>query len=150
MPSPLTIEFYGPFSWTSTDDSTSVFKSSIAAKLGVYLWTVSTSEGELIYYVGQTGRSFRVRMREHFVQQLSGMYMVYEPELFVQGKKQMAWQGMLARGQESRIPEYLERLPELLSAVRGFAKQMRFFISTTRLRRKIAKKNRRRNLRLPQ
>ena len=80
MPSPLTIEFYGPFSWTSTDDSTSVFKSSIAAKLGVYLWTVSTSEGELIYYVGQTGRSFSVRMREHFEQQLSGMYMQKFPD----------------------------------------------------------------------
>ena len=84
----LTLEFKGPFCWLGGDSVTSIFDAEVGRKGGVYLWTVSIEQGELIYYVGQTGRAFSLRMLEHFREHCSGGYHLYSPEQFAKGLKE--------------------------------------------------------------
>lgn len=62
----MKVHFYGPYSWVDHKDMACIFTAEQGQKAGLYLWTIKLAEGELIYYVGETGRSFRTRMLEHF------------------------------------------------------------------------------------
>lgn len=64
--------------------------AAVAARPGIYLWTVATPDGDdLVYYVGETARSFADRLTEHLKEQLSGAYRIYDPEPFGAGTKQL-------------------------------------------------------------
>jgi hypothetical protein len=62
----MIIHFYGPYSWVDDRGVDYIFTADIGQKAGLYLWTIKLAGGELIYYVGETGRSFSTRMLEHF------------------------------------------------------------------------------------
>jgi hypothetical protein len=64
-----------------------VFKAAAASSPGIYLWTVDTKDGHLIYYVGETGSAFRQRVRQHWCAQMAGMYHIYDLEQFALGHK---------------------------------------------------------------
>jgi len=70
----VSLEFSGPFSWLSSDLATSIFEAAAARAAWIYLWTVETQDGYVIYYVGETGAEFRQRMRQHWCEQMAGMY----------------------------------------------------------------------------
>lgn len=136
----VTVEFHGPLAWIRTAGAEFIFEAEIARSAGVYLWTVETAEGYLIWYVGETGASFRHRMRDHFREQLSGMYMVYDPDAFARGEKRLVWQGMYRRGEERRVPEFLEALPDIWPAVVDLAKALRFFVAPLDCDRRLRKR----------
>ena len=89
----IIVEFIGPLSWIEGNGIPSILKAEAGKKSGVYLWTVQIDEGELVYYVGQTGRSFSQRMIEHFKEHMSGGYHLYEPDQFSRGQKVLLWPG---------------------------------------------------------
>ena len=60
----ITVEFVGPFSWLEGQAIPSIFRTDAGKRPGVYLWTVPLDEGELVYYVGETGRAFSGQVRE--------------------------------------------------------------------------------------
>ena len=95
----------------------------------------------MIYYVGETGAEFRLRLRQHLCQQLAGMYHIYDPELFAIGQKRALWRGMYGRDREAGLAAFAERLPTLAPALADFVRLMRFhlapFTCHTRLRRRI-------------
>jgi hypothetical protein len=66
MPDEITISFAGPFSWAGTPDAPCVRDTDVVCKAGIYLWTVPLTDGHLVYYVGETGRSFSIRLRQHY------------------------------------------------------------------------------------
>jgi hypothetical protein len=70
---PITISFTGPYSWGREADADSIFDSPAGKLSGVYLWTNGSPVRELVYYVGETGRGFAVRMKDHLGHELSGM-----------------------------------------------------------------------------
>jgi hypothetical protein len=72
----LKLKVKGPFFWL---DEPLISAAGMAKGKGVYLWTVAARQGELIYYIGETTRSFASRMKEHLIQYLSGMYGTFEP-----------------------------------------------------------------------
>ncbi len=137
----IDVEFQGPLAWVRVSGAEFIFEADVAQKTGVYLWTVETADGFLIWYVGETGVSFHQRMKEHFKEQLSGMYMLYDPEAFIRGEKLLVWEGMYRKGEERRVPEYLEAFPAMSSAMANFAKQIRFFVASLdgepRLRKRV-------------
>lgn len=61
----MIVEFVGPLSWLGGTGIPSIFEAEIGKRSGLYLWTVPLDAGELVYYVGETGRSFAQRMLEH-------------------------------------------------------------------------------------
>ena len=82
MHSPLSIEFLGPYSWHGAPDAPSVFTAPVASTQGIYLWTIALPDGYITYYVGETGRSFVLRMAEHFQEHVAYMNTLYQPEQF--------------------------------------------------------------------
>jgi hypothetical protein len=141
MSSAVTLEFSGAFSWLSSDPATSIFEAPAARAAGIYLWTVDTPDGYLIYYVGETGVAFRQRLHQHLSQQLAGMYHIYEPGLFAVGQKHALWRGMYGRDRESGLAAFVEYLPTLAPALVDFVRLMRFHLAPLtchmRLRRRI-------------
>lgn len=89
----IIVSFTGPFAWPGTPDTRSVFDAAEANKPGLYLWTVPLSDGNLIYYVGETGRSFSRRLRQHYEELVSARYHVYSAAEFARGEKLALWPG---------------------------------------------------------
>ena len=125
----VNLEFHGPLAWVPSDDAAFIFDSEISKNPGIYLWTVETSEGHLIWYVGQTRTSFHQRMKEHFKEQMSGSYEVYDPVLLAQGERKRVWPGYYGRKENRRIPEFLDEMPFLCAAMVELAKITRFFVA---------------------
>jgi hypothetical protein len=135
------LQFSGPFSWCSADPSTSIFEAAAARLAGIYFWTVETPDGDLIYYVGETGTEFRLRMRQHWCEQLAGLYHIYDPDLFALGQKRALWRGMYGTDREARLAAFAERLPTLAPTLTRFIGLIRFHLAPLtcegRLRRRI-------------
>jgi len=89
----------------------SLFDSPIASA-GLYIWTIPLKgqEGELVYYVGETGRPFPPRMVEHVESYLSCEYGINDPAILQEGKRFRIWEG-LWRG--AKIQDFLDRYEEL-------------------------------------
>jgi len=60
MADKVTVRFIGPFSWPGAPDAPSVFDVEARQERGIYLWTIPQRDGFLVYYVGETGRSFQL------------------------------------------------------------------------------------------
>jgi hypothetical protein len=125
----ILVEFEGPFSWLGGNSVPSILETETGKKKGVYLWTVQLGEGELVYYVGQTGRSFAQRMLEHFREHMSGGYHLYEPHEFSRGRKVLLWPGRYGPDREPSLSLLIQRFPTLASAIVDLAKLYRFFVA---------------------
>ena len=141
MQSDLLLEFQGPYSWFAAGPVGSILDPPQGKAHGIYLWTVPTESGELVYYVGETGRQFSIRFREHLVAQLSGMYHVHDPAAFQLGKKSMLWPGLYDRCHRVDLCDFVQRLPELAEPLQKFVNVFHFFIAEidvdSRLRKRI-------------
>jgi len=125
-----TLNFHGPLTWTAMDFEDSALYSKVAAKYGVYLWTLKTDKGYLIFYIGTTVRPFGDRMREHLEKQLSGQYPIYVSEQLKRGDlKPYVWRGVYGNTEKKILHQYLERLPELLPTNLDFIRQVMFFVA---------------------
>lgn len=123
------VEFIGPFSWLGHDGTKSIFNSIEGRSSGIYLWTVKIEEGELVYYVGKTNRSFSQRMREHLKEHFAGFYHVNSPTEFKEGKKISLWDGMYLRYKTPDPVNFVEKYPTISSQIVDLAKIYRFFIA---------------------
>lgn len=90
----LTVPFEGPFSWQGLPGAPSIFESSVGRASGIYLWTVPQDGYELIYYVGETGRTFATRMQEHYKEHAAGFYHLNDADALTQGRRELVWPGL--------------------------------------------------------
>ncbi|MCZ6688107.1 MAG: hypothetical protein O7H41_00685 [Planctomycetota bacterium] len=125
-PPTLRVSLHGPFQWLTADAPDYLFSSEVVDHPGIYLWTVPHSEGDLVYYVGETGRPFRQRLQEHVVSYLAGMYRIYDPAEFAEGRKELLWPGMSRKPGLAQAAEYLERSAEIAPALRKLLGLLRF------------------------
>jgi hypothetical protein len=141
MPDEIVVSFSGPFSWSGTPDAPSIFDVEEALKAGIYLFTVPLPDGYLIYYVGETGRTFRDRLFEHYTEHASGMYHVYSPAEFARGEKIMLWPGRFDMACRKPKRECIAAYPELCVPIWEMTRMFRLFLAPlacdTRLRRRI-------------
>lgn len=136
------LHFEGPFQWIGPDPARSVLEAPTARSSGIYLWTARCVDGYLPSYVGETGRDFRVRMREHLREQLAGAYTIRDPDAYRSGSKVLVWRGLLGRlAEPGGLPEYVKRLPDILPALLGFIHSVHFHLAATscdtRMRRRV-------------
>jgi hypothetical protein len=124
----ITVKFYGPFSWLGDDPTTDIFAADLGRKSGIYLWTVKQTDGELIYYVGETGRTFSVRMLEHFKEHMSGGYHLYKPVEFACGIKVPLWPGRYDRDRKT-VAEFLQSYSVLHGPIEELVRLYRFFVA---------------------
>ena len=125
----LIISFAGPFSWPGTPDAPCVFEADEGRRAGIYLWTVPLEAGHLVYYVGETGRSFCARLREHYVEHAAAMYHVYSPQEFARGEKVLLWPGHYAAKGRKSEKECIENLARLSEHIRGMTYALRFLLA---------------------
>ncbi len=109
----IQLSFVGPFGWFASSSVEALSQAGVARSPGIYLWTSPTPNGEFVYYVGETARSFVRRMDEHLSEQLSGRYRIYEPEAFAQGRKQLLWRGVYGPGAEPSVEGFVSQLSPL-------------------------------------
>lgn len=58
-----------------------ILKEEFFDKMGVYMWVYKDNKkGYFVHYIGQTKRSFRERLKEHFKAALSGKCYIYDME----------------------------------------------------------------------
>ena len=131
------VEFKGPFSWLGHEGTVSIFDAEEGKKAGIYLWTVQLEDGELVYYVGKTNRSFSQRMREHFKEHLAGFYHVYSPTEFKRGEKIPLWDGMHLRYKSPKLPSLAEKYLTISGQIIELAKIYRFFIAPVKAEKRI-------------
>lgn len=137
----IIISFAGPFSWHDTPDTPSVYEADQARKAGIYLWTVPLQDGHLIYYVGETGRSFNIRLRQHYEELVSARYHVYSAVEFARGEKLAVWPGRYDAIDRRSDDECQANCPRLSDQIQKMILVLRFFLAPlscdTRIRRRI-------------
>ena len=136
MHSPLSIEFLGPYSWHGAPDAPSVFTAPVASQQGIYLWTIALPDGYITYYVGENGRSFALRMAEHFQEHAACMYTLYEPEQFARGTKVKLWPGRWGKEKRS-IADCVSQSVVFARQIAATTQLFRFFLATTTCDRRI-------------
>ena len=122
------VQLHGPYRWYGKKDEC-LFKASEATKSGIYLWTIPFNGKYLTYYVGETGRSFTARFTKHTRDYLYGLYRVYDPTQFAQGKKKLVWEGMWQPGTHDRVDEFLNRYLELSPVIYSLLGKLRIFLA---------------------
>jgi hypothetical protein len=122
------IEWLGPFNWIGPRGQ-SFFVQPESSMAGVYLWTIQYNNSYLVYYVGETARCFRERIREHTKQYLSGAYNLYDPVEFARGDKRSIWKGMFCDKDGLKIEEFFNRYFELSPQVYSFLKLIRLIVA---------------------
>jgi len=137
----MTISFAGPFSWTGADDAPCVYDAAEARKSGIYLWTVPQPSGHLVYYVGETGRTFAIRLRDHYEELVAARYHVYSAAKFARGEKVCLWPGRYDTIERKSDKECQANSMSLSGHIRGMALVIRFFLAPLsrdiRLRRRV-------------
>jgi hypothetical protein len=131
----------GPYAWLPGLSVPSLAEVKVGTQAGIYIWTVPSTVGELVYYVGETAWSFAQRMGEHLTEQLSGRYRIYKPGAFLQGEKQLLWRGVYGRNAEPNVFSFVANLPAWAPELVRFIRAIRFHVAPTtcsdRLRRRI-------------
>ena len=63
-----------------------IFYDPIGEGVGIYFWTVPYFQvGSIINYIGETGASFKQRLKEHMIHTAGGNYWICDPEFEIQG-----------------------------------------------------------------
>lgn len=133
----LNVRFDGPFSWKGAADAPSVASAAVARRPGVYLWTVRTTLGVLIYYVGETGRSFVARMREHYKEHAAGFYHLHDPAAFARGEKSLVWPGAYDNRDRKSPEECMAAYLEIAPVAAELAGLYRFFLAELDVDRRL-------------
>lgn len=137
MEGKLLVNFKGPFSWLGNGNTESIFESPEGKLSGLYLWTIKITDGELIYYVGITNRTFAQRSKEHFKEHFAGFYHLCSPTEFSQGEKIHLWNGMYGSTSEKSLTKFVNRYKELSNSMEELAKIYRFYLAPLQHERRI-------------
>jgi hypothetical protein len=136
----IQLKFAGPFSWAGVGAAPSLFEDPMGNESGIYLWTVSLPQGHLIYYIGETGRSFATRMLEHYKEHASGFYHVYSPAEFANGRKVPLWPGRGGKSDRKSVVECMRQYAQLSSQIAEMTQIYRFFLAPTKIEVRIRRR----------
>lgn len=128
MAAAISVRFNGPYSWTG-DALPLVSDCAESRSAGVYIWAVPTTVGELVQYVGQTGRSFRARFAEHLRDQISGLYRIYDVAELREGRKVALWPGIYGPGVSRTAAPFVARLGEFVRPLQEYVGLVRFYLA---------------------
>ena len=71
------LKWEGPFAFTSAGGER-ILASPMAEQSGIYVWVARTANGQLLHYVGETGKSFASKGVTHlFLAEVAKSYLTY-------------------------------------------------------------------------
>ena len=133
----INLEFFGPYPLAS-DEKDILGDCEFADKSGIYIWTVKLENNiHKITYIGETYRSFYTRTKEHVLNQFSGYYSIYDPELLSKGIQKFVWNGLWGKGRKNKLPEYLANYHQLAPMNLEYIKMQSIFIAPLNVDKKI-------------
>jgi hypothetical protein len=112
----IPVQFDGPFSLMEGGPYRSLFADEIAARNGVYIWTVTVQNEERAWYVGQTMRGFGQRTGEHVAGFLSGQYTIFDAEALSRGENRLAPTAITGKWPEA-LPAFLQNIENLIPEI---------------------------------
>lgn len=135
------ITFHGPFPLGSTEVDI-LGNCPFREQKGVYLWCVPSTEHHFVVtYIGETGTSFYQRTKEHVINTLGGNYEICDPKSLRAGVSKIEWSGLWRKGTRDKMPEFIRRLPALVSTIREYLELHSVFVAPieadTRTRKRI-------------
>lgn len=134
-------QILGPYFWLDNTRIPYLFTEDMGNSKGVYLWAVPYKNAELVYYVGETGRSFSERMFEHYKEYMSGVYGINDPRQLKKGQRDLVWDGLWRKGKDYKSTEFLSRYKELIPKLYNLLKLFRIYLipldCDNRLRKRI-------------
>ena len=137
----IIISFAGPFSWPGTADAPCVYEAEESREPGIYLWTVPGPDGHLVYYIGETGRTFETRLRQHYGELAAARYHVYSAPELARGEKVCLWPGRYDAVERKSDEDCQVNCKQLSGQIRQMMLVIRFFLAPlscdTRVRRRI-------------
>ena len=109
---------HGPYGLCGTHEKI-IFYEPIGKEAGIYFWTVPYYQGgSIVNYIGETGESFKRRLKEHMIQTAGGNYRICDPDFEVQGVEHVLWNGLWRKGTRDRMPEFISRIMELAPVIK--------------------------------
>lgn len=115
----IKLKIFGPYKLFGSGAQL-LFDADISKKNGIYFWTVKYGNGYLIDYIGETGRTFRQRMKEHLIETLGGNYRICDPDMLLQGKEKIIWDGLWRRGTRDKIIEFIENYESNATVIKKY------------------------------
>jgi len=122
------VHFHGPFSAVEESGNRCLFADAIAARTGVYLWTVNVEGKDRPWYVGQTRRGFGQRMGEHLAGFLSGQYTVFDAAALSRGENRRAV-GTVNGMWPQTLPSFLRNYERLTPNIIGLIRLIQFHVA---------------------
>jgi len=113
------LKLFGPYQLFGNNDNL-LFDADTSYQGGIYLWTIRYKNGYLIDYIGKTGNTFRQRMKEHLIQTLGGNYRICNPDMLLQGKEEIIWDGLWRKGTRDKIGEFIKNYENYASTIKRY------------------------------
>lgn len=123
----IDLKLFGPYKLLGNNNS--FFDNDISKKNGIYLWTINYENGYLVHYIGETSRSFRIRMQEHIINILGGFYGVWDPEMLKQGKLQFVWKGLWRKDSKENINDYIDKYENFAPIFKKYLQLQSIFLA---------------------
>lgn len=133
---PLILHAEGPFGFLTDGQVPYVLEATAARQRGIYFFAVAHGSQELVHYVGETGREFCTRMREHLPLYLNGTFDIYDSDRFAAGHLHRLWEGMLRWDSIRRANEFLNRHAELFPHIEKQIRAIRLWLLPTDVERR--------------
>jgi hypothetical protein len=124
-----TLHFDGPFSWQTDCEVACIFSSEAGKNKGIYLWTLQIPEGRVVSYVGETGRSFASRHREHLREHMAGFYHLFDVDSLARGEKRLVWNGMYGKRTRESLQSLFLRWSDLAPVIEKHTRLFQFFLA---------------------
>lgn len=124
----VAVHFHGPLSALDEGTCPCLFADEMAARSGVYLWTINVNGKERPWYVGQTRRGFGQRMGEHLASFLSGQYTIYDPVALSRGEHRRA-AGVVEGVWPQTLPSVLRNHETLMPNMTRLIRLIRFHLA---------------------
>lgn len=109
----LALHFAGPFTLTEQPGHRCLFADELAARRGIYIWTLPLEGKELPWYVGQTV-SFGRRTAQHMREHLAGAYETFDADALEVGRIEVLWPPKQATKRwPTSLPQFLKQFETL-------------------------------------
>lgn len=118
MEKDVNLKFFGPYKLFGNDNQ--YIDINISQEKGIYLWTLKYGNGYLVDYIGETGKAFQQRMKEHLIETLGGYYRICDPDMLLQGKERIIWNGLWREGTRDKIVEFIKNYENLAPIIKRY------------------------------
>ena len=138
---PIELNVKGPFGLTGKHDRI-LFQEPESSQSGIYFWTVPYVEGGyLVHYIGETGKSFGERQKEHMIHTMGGNYRIWGSNELGRGNSVIIWHGLWLKGTRDKMSDFLDQLPAIAPEIQKYLRSQVIFTAKvnaeSRIRQRI-------------